>query len=55
MTKTPAPEQIDETALDAISGGPIEVRELTIKTTVDESETIAHRDMILKGKKILQN
>ena len=53
MTKSFTPEQIDDTALDDISGGPIEVRELHIRTSVDEGEAEGSRDFTIKTKKIL--
>ena len=53
MTKSFTPEQIDDTALDDISGGPIEIRELHIQTSVDEGETEGSRDFRIKTKKIV--
>ena len=51
-------ERADESALsdeelDEVSGGAIEIRELVIKANVDPKA--ARRDVVIKGKKILEN
>ena len=46
------PTSIEDNALDEISGGPIEIRELHIRTSVDEGETEGSRDLTIKTKKI---